>query len=95
MTVSIDRIFAIMSCLYGKNAEIVEEIDGIFTDHSIVFEWNGVKNNLSLDGEEVYCLEENGIIECDGGFGDERRVYVLTDSAQQRIRDIVADKKTI
>lgn len=88
MTLSKERIVAIVACLYGKKAEIVETIGERFIDYGIVFEGN----DLSLNWQEVECLIENDIIECDGGNAEdeeERRIYILTENAHNRIKEIV------
>ena len=97
MSISIDRLVIIMACLYDMHAEIVEENDtsGGYLCYSIVSEGYAL---MKLDFREVDCLEDNHIIECDGGSAErenEKRTYILTENANSRIAEIVRSKKSL
>ena len=88
MAVSKERLGANVACLYGKRAEIFETLGERFIDYEIIFEGN----NLCLNWEEVEYLIQAETIECDGGnteSPEETRVYILTEVANDRIKDIV------
>jgi hypothetical protein len=89
-----ERIVHIVACMYGQNAEAVINIGRgecyLFLGQS--------RNELSVSEDEIFCLEENGIIEFDSGNnekGHETQVYRLTEEAQRRIKAILNNKKLL
>lgn len=93
MKVSPDRIVAIIACMYGKNVEIVNDIE--YKECYIFFDKS---HDLPLTYEEVNCLVHNEIIELDCGCdeeGHETEVYRLTEDSQKRIQEIIKNKKML
>lgn len=92
MNLSVERIVAIIACMYGQKAEIVVNI----AEGAIYLFFDGIPQNLDVLYEEVDCLVYNGIIEFDGGCdeeGHETEVYRLTDMAESRIQEIIKTGK--
>jgi len=94
MDVSIDRIVAIISCLYGKRAELVVNI----SEEECYLFFDGIPQDLQIYYEEADCLIHNDIIEFDSGCdeeGHETKAYRLTEVAQSRMREIIKNKKAL
>ena len=94
MKISIDRVVAIISFMYGENAELVADISAA----ECYLYFSGIKQNLLIRPEEVNCLVLNNIIELDGGCDEEdhkTEVYVLTADAQQHMTEIIKNKKLL
>jgi len=94
MSLSIERIVHIIACMYGRRAEAVVNI----TDDTCYL-FLGLNNyRLLVSREELVYLEQNGIIEFDGGCNEEgyrTRVYILTTEARYRIQTILNDTKLL
>lgn len=89
----IDRVVKIMAIMYGHNAEIV-----FYLSQDECFLFCDAKNQSPLNLDEVECLILNEIIEPDGGCnekGEETEVYKLTHLAQEKIKNILKDKKRL
>ncbi len=90
--VSIKRIAAIISCMYGQGAELVNDIGN---EECYIF--RGMKNNrLPVDYEEFLCLLDHEIIEFDSGCDEEDReteVYRLTEKAQEKMQEFIKSRK--
>ena len=94
MKVSIDRIVAIISCLYGQNAELVINQ----SEQRCYLFFDGIPQDLQVFYEEVDCLIDSSIIEFDSGCdepGYETKVYRLTSLAQDKIREIIRNRKAL
>jgi len=93
MEVSIDRLVAIISCMYERNAELV--IDQVIEECYLYF--GGIRqSDLKVSYEEVDRLVFSNVIEFDSGCseeGYETKVFRLTEIAQIRIQEIIRDKK--
>ena len=92
--VSIERIVNILACMYGQKAEAVVELSSRV---SYLF-LGAMRNRLFVSLEELDCLLYNDIIEQDGGSnerGCETEVYVLTPLAQNRIKAIIENNKSV
>lgn len=89
-----ERIVHIIACMYGQNAEAVINIG-----RGECYLFLGTdRNELSVSEDEIFCLEENGIIEFDSGSDEkehETQVYRLTEEAQRRIKAILNNKKLL
>ena len=92
-----ERIIFIMERMYRCNAEIVIEID----EEACYIFIGSTGERVPITFEEIDCLEQNEIIELDGGASGDiqetptTRCYRLTDMADQRITDILQNKKTL
>jgi hypothetical protein len=85
-----ERLATILGFMYGHKAEIV-----IFLSRNECILFVDIKNQFILNNEEVQCLYSCEIIEQDGGSnekGNETEVYVLTPSAQEKIKFILETK---
>jgi len=91
MAILQERILAIIRCLYSKQAEIIERIEGSWTIYGICIPNN---REIWLSPEEVDFLEDAEIIECDGG-GENMRVYVITEQAREKIDAIRINPKRL
>jgi hypothetical protein len=94
MRLDIERIVAILSLMYGKEAELVADI----TNRRCFLFFDGIPQKLDVLYGEILCLEYNDIIEMDSGCTHpehETEVYILTAMAQQRISDIIQNKKVL
>ena len=89
----IDRVVKIMAIMYGRNAEVVS-----YLSQDKCFLFCDTENQLPLNFDEVECLIFNEIIELDGGCnekGEETEVYKLTSLAQEKIKNILKDRKRL
>ena len=91
MAISQERVLEIIKCLYSRDAEITERIEGRYIVYGISIPHSG---ELWLSPEEVSFLEDAEIIECDGG-GEDLRVYVITEKAREKIDEIRTDPKRL
>ncbi|MFA6524153.1 MAG: hypothetical protein WC264_00080 [Candidatus Paceibacterota bacterium] len=94
MKVSIDRIVAIITCMYKVRAEVVVNI--AIDQCSLYYGLNN--NQLLIFYNEVNCLIYNDIIELDCGCdepGHETKVYRLTEIAQEKIQEIIKNKSKL
>ena len=95
MSVSKDRMVQILGFLYLCRAEIVVE----FKDEECYLFLGEL--SVPVFPEEVDCLVDKEIIELDGGTAehiqesDGREVYCLTDTAHQRMDEILANKRAL
>ncbi len=76
-----ERILEILKCLYSRNAEITERIEGRWIIYGIYIPGN---SELWLSPSEVDFLVESEVIECDGG-GENLRTYILSSEAREKI----------
>jgi hypothetical protein len=92
--ISIERIVNILACMYGQKAEAVVEL----SSHVSYLFLGTMRNRLFVSCEEIDFLLFNGIIEQDGGSsepGHETEIYVLTSLAQDRIKAIIENNKSV
>lgn len=95
MSVSKDRMVHILGFLYLCRAELVVE----FKDEECYLFLGEL--SVPVFPEEVDCLVDNDIIELDSGTAehiqesDRRDVYCLTDTAHQKMDEILANKRTL
>jgi hypothetical protein len=101
MELSVERMATIIACMYGVNAEVVVDLwnleDSFEEEDCTCYLFTGWRNNrLRICYKEVRCLICNEIIELDSGNdepGQESKVYRLTENAQERIQEIIENKR--
>lgn len=90
-----ERLAAIISCMYIKNAELV--INAL--DEQCYLFLNGFpQEGMLISYEEVDCLIDSDIIELDSGCDEEEhetRVYRLTDLAKSKVQEVIRNKKEL
>ncbi|MEI6400127.1 MAG: hypothetical protein WCO58_01230 [bacterium] len=87
----IHEIIAVMAGFYGRKFECV--VDWGLKECYIFLGWK--EKQLKVYYVEVLFLRDSGIIEFDSGSdekGQETEVYVLTDEAEVRIKEILKNK---
>ena len=88
MEISMERLVAIICCMYGKGGELVEDIE-----HEECYVTTGVYfKRLPVVYEEIQCLLSAKIVEVDSG-SDEMYVYRLTEKAQEKMQEFIRNKK--
>ena len=95
MNLNPDRLVAIISLMYGQRAELVINYN---LDTCYLFLSGSPQYDMEIFYNEVKCLEYNKIVEFSSGNdepGHETSVYVLTDDAYSRIKEILNDHQRL
>lgn len=93
MEISTERLAAIISCMYIKNAELVINVSG---EQCYLFVDGFPQEDMPLSYEEVDCLIDSNIIELDSGCDEEEhetKVYRLTELATSKVQEAIRNKK--